>query len=121
MGCPYMPRCGRLPASADIEQFRANAAPWSRQGWFQSLTRLEAASVVAFDELAADLQAHGAPDALVSAALRARDDEIRHTRVAARLAGDPAPEVPEFQRTVGRSIEQLAIHNVTAGCVNQTF
>jgi hypothetical protein len=52
--------------------------------------RAECASITAFLALARDLAAAGAPPALVAAALRAAEDEARHTRICAQIAADHA-------------------------------
>ncbi len=53
---------------------------------FAEIAELEAASVVAFVELAFELEAHGAPAQLIQAAQRAALDEVEHTAVMHRLA-----------------------------------
>ena len=54
--------------------------------WLAAAAHLEAASVHAFRILERELAELGAPDDLLLAAERARKDEIRHTKTAARLA-----------------------------------
>ena len=147
-GCYYACASGRLPAAArlDLDEPRRRArrtdrdrqprsavhgpmqarpatpsATASRAGWFRIMARLEAASVVAFEELARDLASCGAPRKLVAAVLRARADEVRHTELAASLAGEDSPVLNEFEKTHGRSLEQLAILNASEGCVHETF
>ncbi len=60
--------------------------------------RAEASSVVAFRELADDLQRLGAPSELVERAHRAAEDEVRHARVAfaiaSRVAGAELAPLP---------------------------
>jgi hypothetical protein len=48
------------------------------------MAQLEAASIVAFDRLARELDAHGAPAELVAEARRAKTDEVRHARTLFR-------------------------------------
>ncbi|WP_257457009.1 hypothetical protein [Archangium lipolyticum] len=90
---------------------------------FASMAHLEAASVPAFERLARELEAQGAPARLVRAARRAAADEVRHARAMGTLAerhGAPVPavEVEPFQP---RSLERLALENAVEGCVRETF
>lgn len=91
--------------------------------YFAECAHLEAASVVAFERLARELRAHGAPASLVEAAERARGDEVRHARTTAALArrygGEPEPVVVE-DRDV-RSLFEIALENAVEGCVRETF
>ncbi len=83
---------------------------------------LEAASVHAFSQLAAQLEAWGAPVDLVSRARRAMADEVQHAREVARLAKalghTPAPALREPIET---DLLTVAIHNATEGCVSETW
>jgi hypothetical protein len=79
--------------------------------------------VHAFDRLARELDAHAAPRRLVKAALRAKRDEIRHTKMAKGLAtragGETrAPEVPALPV---RDLFAIAMENAIEGCVAETF
>jgi hypothetical protein len=90
---------------------------------FASMAHLEAASVPAFERLARELEAQGAPARLVREARRAARDEVRHARAMGTLAerhGAPVPpvEVEPFQP---RSLERLALENAVEGCVRETF
>ncbi|WP_375755431.1 hypothetical protein [Corallococcus exercitus] len=90
---------------------------------FAKMAHLEAASVPAFERLADELSAHGAPEHLVRAARRSAKDEVRHASAMESLArrhGAPMPEltVAPFQH---RSLEALAIENAVEGCVRETF
>jgi hypothetical protein len=84
---------------------------------------LEAASVVAFLELARSLQEHGAPAPLIERAVRAAKDEIRHTRTMTRLARryDSEPRARRIDARVGTSLEALALENAMEGCVIETW
>src|SRR5207244_2173225 len=84
---------------------------------------LEAASVPAFLLLARDLVVHGAPPALVQAALVAADDEVRHAAtmaVLARAHGATPPAV-ELTPTPVRELRALALDNAIEGCVREAF
>ncbi|NBD09651.1 hypothetical protein [Corallococcus silvisoli] len=90
---------------------------------FARMAHLEAASVPAFERLADELAAHGAPERLVRAARRSAKEEVRHARAMEALAlrhGAPIPElkVAPFQ---ARSLEALALENAVEGCVRETF
>jgi hypothetical protein len=83
----------------------------------------EAASVPAFQRLARELEAHGAPLRLRRAALRAARDEVRHTRIAASLARRAGAIVrkPRVAKGGVRSLVSIALENAVEGCVNETF
>jgi hypothetical protein len=87
------------------------------------LAYLEAASVPAFERLARELEAHGAPLHLRQAALRAARDEVRHARVMAGFARRAGAAVrrPRVARGGVRSLVAIALENVVEGCVNETF
>jgi rubrerythrin len=84
---------------------------------------LEAASIVAFERMAHELEVHAAPKRLVAAARRAARDEVRHARVTKRLAERAGATVPEcrIQPSAARSLEEIALENVREGCVRETF
>jgi hypothetical protein len=81
---------------------------------------LEAASVIAFEHLARDLAFHEAPFHLLEAALRAADDERRHTAMVHALAGGPWPE-PNATEWKPRALVDIALENVVEGCVGETW
>lgn len=91
--------------------------------YFAAMAELEAASVFAFEHLARELEAHGAPMELRRRALRAAEDEKRHTRVACALArrfgADPC--LPLASASEIRSLEAMALENATEGCIRETF
>jgi hypothetical protein len=84
---------------------------------------LEAASVDAFERLARELEAHGAPRRLRAASRKAARDEIRHARVTTQLAKRAGATVPACHRTPAdvRSLEEMALENAVEGCVRETF
>lgn len=91
--------------------------------YFAEVAHLEAASVAAFEQLAAELRAHGAPPRLVRAALRAARDEVRHARVTAALARRYGGQVraPSVKRPAIRALEAVALENAAEGCVREAF
>jgi hypothetical protein len=91
--------------------------------YFAAVAQLEAASVVAFERLARELAAYGAPNALIAEARRAADDERRHARDTRRLAHDRGARVAPLPKLAGdvRSLRAMAVDNATEGCVRETF
>jgi hypothetical protein len=83
----------------------------------------EAASIAAFDQLAGQLGAWGAPRTLVDACRRAAHDEARHARLVDRLARDRGAIVPSlpYRRAAPRTLVDLAIENAREGCVRETY
>ena len=92
-------------------------------GYFARMHSLEAASVPAFERLARELEAHGAPARLVSAARRARRDEIRHVKITRALAARFSVHARAKRIPIGRvrSLESVALENAVEGCVLETF
>jgi len=91
--------------------------------YFAHAAHLEAASVTAFEILARELAARGAPASLVRAAKRAAGDEVRHARSMAALARRFGASVPEVAVAPARSrsLEEIAIENEVEGCVRETY
>jgi hypothetical protein len=91
--------------------------------FFAEAAHLEAASVVAFERLAEELTALGAPQELVGSALASRDDEIRHARMTAKVAKrfGGRPEAPRVERAEKRSLVAIALENAVEGCVRETY
>lgn len=91
--------------------------------YFARVAHLEAASVVAFRRLEVELRAHGAPEGLLTKLRAARADEIRHARatrrIARRFGNRPAPVRVAEARP--RTLVEIAIENITEGCVRETF
>lgn len=91
--------------------------------WFAHVAALEGAAVVAFDRMADELRAWGAPDDLVADALAARAEEVDH---AARTAGLAArfgatPVSFTVDAPAARSLEAMAVENAVEGCVRETY
>ena len=91
--------------------------------WLAAAAHLEAASVPAFVLLARDLLIHGAPPALIRAALVAADDEVRHAAIMGTLARAHGATVPavELRETGVRDLASIAIDNAIEGCVLEAF
>lgn len=118
--CSIRQQCigGRRPAG-----LRAPSVAAGVGGWFAAMAHLEAASVPAFERLAGELAAHGAPEALVLAARRAALDEKRHARAVGALARRFGAFVPavEIAPVARRSLAEIAVENAAEGCVGETW
>ena len=99
----------------------AGASPLGE--YFAQAAHLEAASVFAFRLLRNELATLGAPSSLVRMAERSARDEVRHTRVTARLARrfGGAPAKAKAARQAPRTLEEVARENAVEGCVRETF
>jgi len=83
---------------------------------------LEAASVLAFRELAGQLGELYAPASLIRRCMRAAEDEVRHAAVLGALARARGAHVPAIEaRSVGPSLEKIAAHNAVEGCVHEAW
>jgi hypothetical protein len=91
--------------------------------YFAQIAELEAASVHAFERLAAELRAHGAPAELIDAALRSAKDEVRHAATTTKLARKFGRDVsaPRVDRLPVRGLFEIARENAVEGCVRETF
>lgn len=91
--------------------------------WFASSAHLESAAVLAFEHMIVELEAHGAPEALVAGARVAREDETRHAHVvsglARRFGATPPPACMEA--TPVRALVEIAIENEVEGIVRETL
>jgi hypothetical protein len=84
---------------------------------------LEAASVYAFERLARELQAHGAPAPLIERALAAAADEVRHAQVVGAMAKarGAALIAPAVEALPVRTLHEVALENAVEGCVRETY
>ncbi|MBK7395256.1 MAG: ferritin-like domain-containing protein [Myxococcales bacterium] len=112
---------GRRPA-----HLAPTGVPWlsSLSACFSEIAHMEAAAVLAFDELEASLVALGAPEELLARVRNARADEVAHAeltaRIAARFGGTPStPRVGPGPREV--TALQLALENAAEGCVREAY
>lgn len=84
---------------------------------------LEAASVFSFTRLIRELEAHGAPAALIARAKQARADEVRHAQTVGSLArthgGELAPIEVDTMHV--RDLAAIALENAVEGCVRETY
>ena len=119
----YTPLCagGRCP-----EGLAPPASPGAGDAlgaWLAANAHLEAASIDAFEILAAELGAHRAPPVLIRAARAATADERRHADRIGRLAASrgAVPPAAYVKRGPVRDIEAVARENVVEGCVRETY
>jgi hypothetical protein len=91
--------------------------------YFATCAYFEAMSVHAFERLATELAAHGAPARLVQAARRARRDEIRHAQTTGEIARrfGVEPSRPARRDLPVRSLFDMALENAVEGCVRETY
>lgn len=125
-GCPIE---GRRPAGFESNA-RASDSSSSLAGYLARCAALEAASIVAFDRLGVELEAHGAPELLRAQTHAAREDEVRHARdvraLAQRYGADviavDMPHAPEPREPrEPRGMLAIALENVVEGVVRETF
>lgn len=90
---------------------------------FAVMAQLEAASVLAFERLAAELGGHRAPPALCRRARRAARDEVRHTRQMSGLARahGAVSKAVDCAQTAPRSLLDIALENEVEGCVREAY
>lgn len=91
--------------------------------YFAQVAGLEAAAVDAFERMAQELAALGAPHELVQWAHASADDERRHTRDMGALAERFAmAALPYDSREFAlRGLFEVALENAVEGCVRETY
>lgn len=122
-GGPVTVRCFTCVAGRRPAGFEATAERVTVASWLGVTAELEWASIDAFQILAEELVALGAPSSLVKAARDAEADEVRHTEAMALLARAAGAEVspPVIVRGAPRDLLTLAIENAVEGCVRETY
>lgn len=114
---------GRRPL--DVEDLPD--APRSAAEHYARAAYAETVAILAFQQLAFDLEALGAPASLIQEAREAARDEARHARVslslARRLGATGRPRWPTLSRPIRRAprLFDVALENATGGCVNEVF
>ncbi|MBL8608455.1 MAG: ferritin-like domain-containing protein [Myxococcales bacterium] len=108
---------GRVPSAlAPCDRGGSVAERLAMQAYY------EAASALAFADLAAALGRAGAPADLIAAAEKARVDEIAHARAFARLARDRGAIARDVELTESpRDLLAMALENAGEGCVRETY
>lgn len=91
--------------------------------YFAEVAQLEAASIVAFRELARDLERYGAPTSLVEWAERAAVEEARHAAICGGLARryGVAPDPVRVEPSAPRDLRSIALDNAVEGLVREAF
>jgi hypothetical protein len=122
LACIYSP-CGTGRRPAGLAATATCCEPTEVAWYLGEVAHLEAASVVAFAQLAGELLAHGAPRRLVRAARRAAREEEGHARMMGRFARRAGARLRpvEVAQAAPRSLEALAVENAVEGCVRETF
>jgi len=117
------PGCAEGRRPEGLETARPAPQPSSTAAYLAEAAYLEAASIVAFERLEADLTRLGAPGRLVRDARKSRSDEVRHARTMARLAKKYGGVVSRVEVAAAeiRSLEAIATENVIEGCVRETW
>lgn len=112
---------GRRPVGLHAADLRFSAG--SLGAYFAHAAHLEAASVVAFERLARELSALGAPEQLIAAAARSALDEVRHASAVTQLAQPfGAARLPlRVDALAARSRFEIALENAVEGCVRETY
>lgn len=121
--CRY-PERGRM-----FEGFVDLAAEATELEYYLRAYRQESAAVVAFERLARELRAHGAPAALIEAALRSADDERRHAALFGSAYAQAAKALGRAGTLPREATGELAVRpllevlseNVDEGCANETY
>lgn len=105
---------GRRPSD-----FADRAAGATLAGYLLRMQHHEAESVRAFERIARELAAHGAPRELIEAAARAACDERDHAERCARLTGGSLAIATDALPV--RSLVELAIDNAREGCAGEAY
>ena len=90
---------------------------------FANCAYLEAASVDAFIELAAQLRSWGAPEALIQRCMAAAEEERTHTTLMDMLAKkyDGHRPEPSAELQSNTTLFEVALHNAVEGCINEAW
>lgn len=125
---PPKPNCespflGRRPEGLTLSYVEGVGGPTGPGQHFAECTEMEAASVRAFQRLASELRALGAPSTLGRRARRAASEERRHARVMRSLARrfGASPGRPRIAPFGPREAVDVAIENAVHGCVFETW
>jgi hypothetical protein len=89
-----------------------------------AMAYLEAASVIAFEQLVAWLEAQQAPSELVERCVAAAEDERHHARLLTQLAAERGAKVPTASSASTANdagVLEVALHNAVEGCVHEGF
>ena len=115
---------GRMPPGTLSFSGSSECVDYSDIGaMFAKHAAYEAASVVAFNHLKAELEHYGAPTVLTDKIQQAANDEVRHAEQVESLAKQYGCQAEEFDVNSGplRSLEEIALDNLREGCVGETW
>ena len=116
---------GRIPSGllSQVPRKSCGSLTDSLGAYFAEIAHLEAAAVVAFEDLARELAHHGAPEKLVERAWAAAREETRHALLTGALARRYGAEriVPQVKRQNPRSLLAIALDNAVEGLTRETF
>lgn len=113
---------GRRPAG--LRPLRRVRAADALGAYLARMAHAETASVPAFETLARELRALGAPHELIAGAEEAARDEARHAEQMGRLArlhGAEPPRARVRRPPRPRSLEAIARENASHGCIEETY
>jgi hypothetical protein len=116
------PGCvGRRPRGLQLSKVVSNASVTGC--YYARIAELEAAAVIAFDFMLAELTQAGAPETLLRRVEDAQRDEVRHARVMATLAQRYGADVkqPHVAPRGTPTLLAMALENVAEGCVRETW
>ena len=90
--------------------------------YFANAAQLEAASVIAFVQLAKQLKGWGAPESFIERCMVAAQDEVRHAQALASVAQRKGQRIPPLVITdADQDMVTVAVHNACEGCVFETW
>lgn len=117
----YICQGGRRPAGHVRPRPTPSAGPVG--DYLATMAHLEASSIAAFEDLATELSAFGAPRALVEQARRAQADERAHTALVGQLAARHGATVPAAvrRRRPSGSLATFARRNAREGCGSEAY
>jgi rubrerythrin len=92
----------------------------STQQQLDRMAVMEHVSITAFIELAAQLEARGAPATLAARCRAAAEDERRHVELLVELGAERPSRILE-PAAVTTSLIEIALHNAVEGCVTETW
>jgi hypothetical protein len=113
VGCLGRRPAGLAPHTSDADD--------PHVAFLLACAHLEAASVVAFERVAREVERLGAPATFAARMRDAARDEVRHAETMTALAGALAPPVALAEDEAARGALEIALENAREGCVRETF
>jgi hypothetical protein len=116
--CPTVK--GRRPQGVSVPQIAGTSLVGS---YLARAAYLDEASAMAYATLARELEAHGAPMALVERCRGARAAKLRHARALGRLAVERGGRLaaPEARLLPIRPLVEVALENIVEGFVREVY